>query len=120
MNEEGRQVEVAEAMEEQSRTLAHSTRDVPSPPDSYRLLGELNATVTHLEQVCQQLSVWHTNAIDGVHYAGEDERGDGATGTVLAAAELDRAATALQAAGDAIASAHSANGVVRWMANPAH
>lgn len=114
-NEEGRQLAVAEAMEKEARTLAHSTRNVPNPPDSYRLLGELTATVSHLEQVCQQLSAWHRAVVDGVHYAGEDARGDGGTGTVQGAADLDRAAAALHNAVHALASAHSANGVVRWI-----
>lgn len=41
-------------------------------------------------------------------------RGDGATGTVTAAANLEQAATALDAASAALEAAHSANGVVRW------
>ncbi|HOV99897.1 MAG TPA: hypothetical protein PLY19_00350, partial [Rhodoglobus sp.] len=52
--------------------------------------------------------------VDCQHYAGEDNRGDGATGTVTAAAELHRAAAALGAASEALRAAHSANGVVRW------
>lgn len=78
--------------------LAHSTRSVPVPSDSYFLLGELRATVDDLEQVCRQLGAWHAGVVDGVEYEGEDARGDGATGTVTAAAELDRAASALAAA----------------------
>lgn len=114
INEEHRQVEVAAQLSAQARTLAHSTRNVPSPRDSYDLLGELVATVGDLEQVCRQLSSWHTSVVDGVHYQGEDDRGDGATGTVVTAAELTRAAAALDAAAVALRTAHSANGVVRW------
>ena len=84
-----RQTEIAQTLEQTARTLAHSTRDVPAPFDSYRLLGELAPTVDHLEQVCRQLGEWHRQAIDGQHYAGEDERGDGATGTIEAAVELE-------------------------------
>jgi hypothetical protein len=112
-NEQHRQVEVARDLSAQARTLAHSTRDVPAPFDSYTLLGELVATVGDLEQVCQQLGAWHSRVVDGQHYAGEDNRGDGATGTVTAA-ELHRAAAALGAASTALRSAYSANGVVRW------
>lgn len=114
INEEHRQLGVAAQLAEASRTLAHSTRDVPAPADSYDLLGELVATVDSLEQVCRQLGSWHANVVDGVHYRGEDERGDGATGTVTAAAELQRAAAALDAASTALRTAHDANGVVRW------
>lgn len=114
VNEEQRQVAIAGDLEARARTLAHSTRDVPSPGDSYELLGELTATLDHLEQVCRQLAGWHTRVVDGTHYAGEDAEGDGATGTVTAAAELERAAAALDTAAAAMRAAHSANGVVRW------
>lgn len=114
INEEHRQVEVASELEELARTLAHSTRNVPVPSDSYRLLGELRATVDDLEQVCRQLGGWHGRVVDGTHYAGEDDRGDGATGTITAAAELEVAAAALSRASTALGAAHFANGVVRW------
>lgn len=114
VNEETRQVQIATELQEHARTLAHSTRRVLVPSDSYRLLGELRATVDDLEQVCRQLGEWHTHVVDGEHYQGEDERGDGGTGTVAAAAGLDRAATALAVASDALSEAHSANGVIRW------
>jgi len=114
INEEHRQVEIAHEVEALARTLAHSTRDVPVPSDSYTLLGELVGTVDNLEQISRQLGAWHSQVIDGTHYAGEDERGDGATGTVTAASELERAAAALSTASEALRAAHSANGVVRW------
>ena len=113
-NEEERQVEVIEALETKARTLAHSTRDVPNPPDSYTLLAELAATLSHLQQVCDQLGAWHRRVVDGVEYEGEDDRGDGVTGTIAAATALDQAAKALRTAGAAVGSAHTANGVVRW------
>lgn len=112
VNDEHRQIEVARDLSARARTLAHSTRDVPAPFDSYTLLGELTVTVDDLEQVCRQLGAWHARVVDGKHYAGEDERG--ATGTVTAAAELERAAAALGQASAALRAAHSANGVVRW------
>lgn len=114
VNEQHRQVEVARDLSAQAQTLAHSTREIPAPFDSYMLLGELVATVDALEQVSRQLGAWHGRVVDGIHYEGEDARGDGATGTVTAAADLERAAAALAAAGAALRAAHSANGVVRW------
>lgn len=114
INEEGRQVDVVRELGELAQTLAHSTRDVPSPFDSYTLLGELVATVDALEQVCRQLGAWHGRVVDGTHYAGEDARGDGATGTITAAAALERAAAALDDVSRALRTAHAANGVVRW------
>lgn len=118
INEEGRQLAIAAELEEAARSLAHSTRDVPVPSDSYALLGELRATIDSLEEICRRLSAWHNKVVDGVHYAGEDDRGDGATGTVTAAAELETAAGALNVASNALARAHSANGVVRWYDSP--
>ena len=114
VNEQHRQIEVARDLSAHARTLAHSTRDVPTPFDSYTLLGELTSAVDDLEQVCRQLGTWHASVVDGKHYAGEDERGDGATGTVTAAAELERASAALGSASAALRAAHSANGVVCW------
>ncbi|MBT2519087.1 hypothetical protein J7E29_16720 [Streptomyces sp. ISL-90] len=113
-NEEHRQVELAGEVSEGARALAHSTGRVPAPFASYQLLGELVVTVDDLEQVCRQLAAWHDRVVDGVHYTGEDTRGDGATGTVTAAAELRRAAAALDDAASALRAAHAANGVVRW------
>lgn len=74
----------------------------------------MRVTIADLEQVCRQLAEWHRRVVDGTHYEGEDSRGDGATGTVTAAANLEQAATALDAASAALEAAHSANGVVRW------
>lgn len=112
---EHRQVEVAEALEEAARTLAHSTRTIPAPADSYRLLAELARTTDHLQQAVRQLSAWHRTVEDGREYAGEDERGDGVTGTLEAASQLEAAANALDHAGEALRAAHAANGVVRWI-----
>jgi len=113
--EENRQLETVQALEEHARTLAHFTRTVPNPPDSYDMLAELGSALSALEQVVRQIGTWHRRAVDGAHYEGEDERGDGATGTIAAAAALDRAATALNAASIAVNQAHSANGLVRWI-----
>lgn len=115
VNAEHRQVELAAEAEAATRSLAHSTRDVPNPIDSYRLLSELGPTVDHLQQVSRQLAAWHRHVVDGQEYRGEDESGDGVTGTLEAAEQLEAAATALQQAGDALRAAHSANGVVRWV-----
>lgn len=114
VNEEHRQVEVARDLSSQARTLAHSTRDVPAPFDSYTLLGELVATVDDLQQVCQQLGLWHSRVVDGEHYAGEDNRGDGRQEPSPPPLSLQRAAAALGIASEALRAAHSANGVVRW------
>ena len=43
VNDEGRQIEIADELAEVARTLAHSTRAVPRPSDSYELLASLRS-----------------------------------------------------------------------------
>lgn len=114
INEQDRQVEIASEAEALTRTLAHSTHEVPVPADSYAMLGDLTLTAGHLRQVCQQLSTWHQRVTDGAEYEGEDTTGDGGTATVTAAHHLGQAAQALSAATDSLSAAHVANGRVRW------
>ncbi|AQP45888.1 hypothetical protein ACWIFB_16390 [Dietzia sp. NPDC055340] len=116
INEEQRQLEIAAEVEELARTLAHSTRAVPHPIDSYRLLGELGATIDHLAQVIDQLGKWHSRTEDGTHYNGED--GDGTGSAHAAADELTTAANMLRLASSHVGRAHSHNGVVRWYQEP--
>ncbi|WP_375404858.1 hypothetical protein [uncultured Amnibacterium sp.] len=113
-NEERRQVEVAIELEETARTLAHSTRDVLTPTDSSLLLAELGRVADHLQQTVRQPSAWHGRVVDGREYRGEDENGDGVTGTLEAAAQLEAAADALDHAGEALRAARAANDVMRW------
>lgn len=115
INEEYRQLEIIRELEEQARRLTHSTRTVPNPPDSYDMLAELGSVISLLKQVVSQLKRWHLEVVDGQHYQGEDERGDGTTGTLKTAHALERATTALNVASEAIQNAHSANGVIRWI-----
>ena len=106
MNEEHRQVEVAEETAAKARTLAHSTRNVPIPLDSYQLLAELVDTLSSLEQVCRQLGAWHTRAAsDGI------TEGQAAA---TAADELNRSAAALDEARERISAAWAANGSLHW------
>lgn len=113
-NEQHRQVEVARELEATARTLAHSTRTVPNPADSYALLGDLGATIEHLVQVCGQLGRWHSQVQEGVHYRKGHEPSDEATGTVTSASDLARAARYLTNAAQQVHAAHSASAEVRW------
>lgn len=116
INEQDRQLEVAREAEELLRTLAHSTRDIPHPRDSYLMLGELGAIIDHLAQVCDQLASWHSRVEGGKHYEGED---GGRSGSPHAAAgELAATATALRQASSHVQSAYSHNSVVRWYDEP--
>lgn len=118
INEEGRQAEIAHELVEVAQTLAHSTRAVPRPSDSYELLGALSAAQESLAQVYAQLAAWHGAAVDGTHYNGEDDHsipGAPAAGPHGHATQLLTAAAASATeAAELINKAHSANGVVRW------
>ncbi|MFC7403421.1 hypothetical protein [Citricoccus sp. GCM10030269] len=117
INEEHRQTDIAAEMEAAARTLAHSTRTIAVPSDSYALLGELHATTDHLSQICRQVAAWHDAAGDGTHYQGQDPSADGETGagTAAAASGLRQAASALSEATQALM---AANGAVRWYPQP--
>ncbi|TFC57879.1 MULTISPECIES: hypothetical protein [unclassified Cryobacterium] len=118
VNEEGRQTEIADELAEAAKTLAHSTRTVPRPSDSYELLGSLQAAQESLAQVYAQLAGWHGAAVDGTHYNGEDDHGTpglpavGADGQATGLLNLAAASAATTA--DLVAKAHAANAVVRW------
>ena len=118
VNEEGRQREIADELAEVARTLAHSTRTVPHPSDSYELLASLRSAQDSLTQVYTQLAAWHGAAVDGTHYNGEDGHGIPglpAAGTFgQATALLNMAADSAAKAADLVDKAQSANAVVRW------
>jgi hypothetical protein len=93
VNEEGRQIEIADELAEVARTLVHSTRTVPHPSDSYELLASLRSAQESLAQVYTQL----------------------AAGTYgQATALLNMAADSATKTADLVGKAHSANAVVRW------
>lgn len=105
MNEDYQQVEIAAEAEERLRTLAHSTRTVPTPSDSYGMLGELRSSIEHLEQVCRQLGAWHAGLQEGEHFVVDDRRSDGA-GTTITATALERGADAINAVSEELSFAH--------------
>lgn len=120
-NQESRQTAIANELFDVAKELAHSTRTVPQPPDSYELLGALTATQRLLAQVYEQLAEWHGAVEDGVHYAGVDEPGvpsEHDTGPDAAAVHLHDAAARALTAEIALGLAQRANGVVRWKESP--
>ncbi|POH69173.1 hypothetical protein C3B59_05920 [Cryobacterium zongtaii] len=118
VNEEGRQTEIAGELAEAARTLAHSTRIVPRPSDSYELLASLRSAQDSLAQVYAQLAAWHEAAADGTHYNGEDDHGTPGLPAVgpdgQATGLLNLAAASAATTADLVARAHAANAVVRW------
>lgn len=111
--EPDRQAEIANQLSAQARALSVSTREFPHRSDTYRLLGDLNATVSALAQVCSQLGAFHAGAQDGVEYVGEDGGGSGQSARE-GAIKLAEAHEALAAAGEALGQAHVANSHIRW------
>ncbi|MDJ0348921.1 hypothetical protein [Cryobacterium sp. PH29-G1] len=105
----------ANELADTARSLAHATRAINHPYDSYLLLGCLTATQRSLGQVYDQLANWHSNVIDGVEYSGEDSCGAGcAPGVARAELGLRDAAQFAGIVEDALLQAHNANSVVRW------
>ena len=115
VNEETRQLEIAHQLVETVQLLAHSTRTIPRPFDSYALLADLGHAQETLVQVYAQLAAWHGRVLDGTHYNGEDGRGTGdQPATEQVAALLELAAHEADQAADQFRKAHSANGIIRW------
>lgn len=115
INQEGRQIEIANQLVEAARTLAHSTRSIPNPSDSYQLLGALGAVQEALAQIYAQTAAWHRSAVDGTHYSGEDGRSTSdIPATEEAAALLESATASASRAANRVDAALSANGVIRW------
>lgn len=116
INEEAQQVAIADQLAETVKSLAHSTRAVPKPIDSYALIADLVQAQEILAQIYAQLSDRHGRVVDGTHYKGEDGRSTGGEPAAkqvgglleLAVHEADQAA-------DQLRKAHSVNGMTRWL-----
>ena len=106
INDEGRQVQIADQLSETVRSLAHSTRNVPAPADSYALLGNLSASIWSLGQVADQLGRWHANAAEASDERRECENAE---------TYLRTAADLLRNAGEQLDQAHAENGRIRWL-----
>ncbi|KQO98480.1 hypothetical protein [Leifsonia sp. Leaf264] len=115
VNEEGRQVKLAEILSVTAQSVAHSTRNVPSPPDSYILLGELSAAQHSIAQVLAQLADWHhTLAARGVTTGEDRVPGTDTPADMAAWQALGLAARDARNAAAAIDQAHVANGAIRF------
>lgn len=114
INEEHRQIAVAEAMTQQAQTLARSTRAVPIPAESYQLIGELRATIDHLAQVSRQLSTWYETVPDSGMVAADSEEANRDAQEV--ASSLMQVAWSLDGIDATLSRAHSASSAIRWTA----
>jgi len=95
-SDEHRQSLVAVELEQAARLLADSTHRITNPHDSHQLLDELEATVGHLAQVCEQYATWRGHAAHSPHYRGEP------AAATRAAAELRTAAEGLASVAAAV------------------
>ena len=95
------------------RGLAHATRDLPHPAETYAVIGELLAGARSLRQVLDQLAATHIRFRAVAH----DDHGDqaaGATSALAAADELHQAGTLLDAVHDRLDAAMSHSGRIAW------
>ncbi|WP_420837111.1 hypothetical protein [Brevibacterium casei] len=95
------------------RGLAHASRALDDPADTYRVFGDLVAGVRSLRQVLDQLATTHLNARDRAF----DDNGDhaaGAASALAAADELHQAGTLLDQAYDWLDAAFSHSGRIAW------
>jgi hypothetical protein len=95
------------------RTLAHTTRTLDQPADTYPIVGDLLAATTYLQQVLDQLANTHLRHRDS---AGTDA-GDRLTGRELAlyaGDELRHAARSVRQAQVALDAASIHSGRIAW------
>lgn len=104
---------VADAAEayEGLRGLAHATRAFEDPADTYRVLGEVSASVRMLRQVLDQLSRVHADHRD---LAFTDDLSPAAAIALMVADELHQAADGLDEVADRVMRAHEAAGQIAW------
>lgn len=99
------------------RGLAHATRTLDNPADTYAVIGDLLSGVRSLRQVFDQLATIHLTHRDrAFNDVGDHETG---AGDALAASdELHHAGSLLDAAIDRLDAASQASGRIAW--HPTH
>jgi len=103
----------ADELGEAARGLAHATRHIEHPGETYEVLGSLHYALTSVQQSLSQLASWHHQhsdhaaTDDGNRQAGQ-EQADKAGGWLrLAAASLDQVV-------DLVMRAQGENGRIAW------
>ena len=110
-------VSAADVAREALRGLAHATRAIPEPGDSYAVLGSLHAGLASLRQTVDQLADFHEHHAPIAVTSDVRELGSQVAAEV-AAAELREAAALLERASGRISAAWSHNGRVVWQPEP--
>lgn len=99
------------------RDLAHATRDMSFPAETYRVIGDLLAGVRSARQVLDQLADTHLRFRAVAH----DDNGDhqvGVNEAQAAADELHQAGTLLDAVHDRLDQAMQHSGRIAWHEAP--
>jgi hypothetical protein len=100
------------------RRLAHATRDIPHPAETYAVIGDLLGGVRSLRQVLDQLAATHLR-FRAVAHDDAGNQAAGATAALAAADELHQAGTLLDAVHDRLDAAMSHSGRIAWHEAPA-
>jgi hypothetical protein len=101
--------EAAEAL----RGVAHASRVITDPGDTYRVLGSLSTVLASLQQSLDQLAEWHDRNAD--HAATDDgDRRMGQGHATVAAEFLRDAADRTQQAHRSLNQAFNHNGRIAW------
>ena len=99
------------------RGLAHASRHLPQPGDSYPVLGDLLAGVGSLKQVVRQLADLHTTHVDRVRTDDGDTAAGRAAAKAAATALRDAAAT-LRQVQQHLDAASAASSRIVWLPAP--
>jgi hypothetical protein len=110
-------VSAADVVREALRGLAHATRAILEPGDSYAVLGSLHAGLASLRQTVDQLADWHERHAPTAVTLDVRELGS-QVAAEIAAAELCEAAALLERASGRISAAWSHNGRIVWQPEP--
>lgn len=100
------------------RGLAHASRDLDQPTETYGVIGDLSSGTRSLRQVLDQIADAHERkAVHAFNDAGSHEAG--VRDARDAAEELRQAATLVDRAYDRLADGFSAAGRIAWQPEPA-
>ena len=102
--------EAAEAL----RGLAHASRVITDPADSYRVLGSLSTALASLQQSLDQLAEWHDRNAERAATDDGDQRA-GRYEAVSAGVHLGDAADSIQQAHRSLNTAFSPKPSVGWV-----
>ena len=107
----------ADELGDAARGLAHATRHIPVPEDTYRVLGSMHYALTSVQQSLRQLADWHERysplaaTDDGDLAAGQEQAAKASGWLTIAAASLDQVVRLVMAA-------QSENGRIAWQPEP--